>query len=173
MHQELDERVAYYDLADHHQYASFLQASAAALIGIEQLLESSGVESLLVDWPQRQRAALIRADLAQLQVSCNPYQLRRAPPTNAEMMGMLYVLEGSRLGARLLLQRVLASNDDTVRSATRYLGANNPTLWRSFLELLETSADADDQAQTNAGAIYAFALFQRSFANASQASQQK
>jgi heme oxygenase len=74
---------------------------------------------------------------------------------------MLYVLEGSRLGGRLLLRRTLANPDPQVRSATRYLGhGGGRDLWRPFLEQLEAStavAAAPDTAI--AGAREAFALF--------------
>lgn len=74
---------------------------------------------------------------------------------------MLYVLEGSRLGGKLLLRRALANPDRQMRSATRYLGhGDGRDLWRFFLERLEASptvASAPDAAV--AGARDAFSLF--------------
>ena len=95
--------------------------------------------------------------------------LRRTAPTSAEMFGVLYVLEGSRLGARVQLDQVLASGDGHLRSASSYLRHGQPGpdqaggLWRSFLEQLETHEAADDQTQTVSGAVYAFTMFIRSF----------
>jgi heme oxygenase len=101
-------------------------------------------------------------------IVATPFELRRAAPTAAEVFGMLYVLEGSRLGSRVLRERVMASTDATVRMANAYLSANDPQLWRTFLKRLETAVEAEDSAETTAGAIYAFALFQRSFSTAAQ-----
>jgi heme oxygenase len=103
-----------------------------------------------------------------------PLALRRTAPTAPEVFGILYVLEGSRLGAQLLLEQVLASDDENVRNASAYLrhgqsgpsGEAVPNLWRSFLQQLETNDAADDQTQTVSGAVYAFTMFIRSFSQA-------
>jgi len=71
------------------------------------------------------------------------------------------VLEGSRLGGKLLLLLALASPDPQVRAATHYLGhGSGCDLWNAFLESLEASvvvARSPDDAI--AGAREAFALF--------------
>jgi hypothetical protein len=55
----------------------------------------------------------------------------------------MYVLEGSRLGAQVLLQAVAGSSDAAVTAATAYLrhGAGRH-LWQSFLALLATAMAA-------------------------------
>jgi len=163
-HRDLDELVADLDLSTLTHYRQFLRASAAALIGIEALLERAGIEQLLPDWSERTRTAAILADLRQLKATATPFDLRRAAPSAAEMFGMAYVLEGSRLGSKVLLGRVRNAPDIAVRTATSYLGANDAHWWRSFLQALENAPEADDGSATTAGAIYAFALFQRAFA---------
>jgi heme oxygenase len=163
MHRDLDEAVADLDLTAPGDYRKFLLASAAPLLGIETFLERAGVDRLLPDWQQRARSQAILSDLRTLKLAAVPYDLRRATPTPAEMFGMLYVLEGSRLGARVLRERAMASSDATVRMANAYLSANDPQHWRSFLQKLESAAEAEDGSETTAGAVYAFALFQRSF----------
>jgi heme oxygenase len=166
LHRDLDQRVTDLDLADPSQYRKFLRAAAAALIGIEALLERAGVELLLPDWPQRRRTPAILADLRALGVASTPYELRRMNPTMAEMFGILYVLEGSRLGSRVLLERAMSSPDATVRAASTYLTAGTPQLWLSFLRTLEGAGETVDGPEAIAGATYAFAIFGRSFATA-------
>lgn len=172
LHRDLDRIAAGFNLADLTHYRRFLQATAATLIAIEQLLENAGVEQLLPDWPQRSRRAAIRDDLRSLGADAHPLALRRTAPTPSEVFGILYVLESSRLGARLSLDQVLASEDERVRSTFSYLkhGQSSPDhpggLWRSFLEQLETHEAADDQTQTVSGAVYTFTLFIRSFSRA-------
>ena len=174
LHRDLDRLVAAFNLADVTQYRRFLQANAAALIAIEQLLENAGVAQLVPDWPERSRRAEIVADLRSLASDVQPLALRRAAPTPPEVFGILYVLEGSRLGARVLLEQVIASSDENVRNASSYLRHGQPAvegnqslgLWRSFLEQLETNDAADDQTQSVSGAVYAFTMFIRSFSQA-------
>jgi heme oxygenase len=169
LHRDLDRIAAAFNLADIAHYRRFLQANAATLIAVEQLLENAGVEQLLPDWPRRSRRAAILADLHSLGGEVRPLALRRTAPTASEAFGILYVLEGSRLGARVSLDQVLASNDERVRSASSYLKHGQPGpehpggLWRGFLEQLETHQAADDQTQTVSGAVYTFTMFIRSF----------
>lgn len=170
LHRDLDRIAAGFNLGNATHYRRFLQANAATLIAIEQLLENAGVERLLPDWAERSRRAAILADLQSLQSGVQPLALRRTAPTAAEVFGILYVLEGSRLGARIQLDQVMASDDENVRNASSYLRHGQPgegsSMWRSFLEQLESHEAADDQTQTVSGAVYAFTMFIRSFAQA-------
>lgn len=171
LHRDLDRIAAGFNLADATHYRRFLQANAATLIAIEQLLEHAGVERLVPDWSERSRRTAILADLHSLDSDVQPLALRRTAPTPSEVFGILYVLESSRFDARLQLEQVLASDDENVRSASSYLrhgqpGASHNGLWRSFLRQLETHEAAEDQTQTVSGAVYAFTMFIRSFSQA-------
>lgn len=174
LHRDLDRITAGFKLGEIGHYRRFLQANAATLIAIEQLLENAGVADLLPDWDLRTRREAILSDLNSLGSQVQPLALRRTAPTPPEVFGILYVLEGSRLGAQLLLEQVLASDDENVRNASAYLrhgqsgpsGETLPNLWRSFLQQLETNDAADDQTQTVSGAVYAFTMFIRSFSQA-------
>ena len=142
-------------------YRSFLLASAAAVFPLEQALLTAGVGSLLPDWTRRTRAAALRADLTNLGIT--DVALATAPPLAgaARMFGALYVLEGSRLGARLLVPAVLAGGNPRVRVATRYLRhGEGHQLWQSFLTHLESSQPVREcPGEAIAGARMAFALF--------------
>lgn len=166
LHRDLDRIVASFKLTDAAHYRRFLQASAATLIAIEQLLESAGVAQLLPDWAERSRREPIISDLHRLNSQAQPLALRRTAPTPAEVFGILYVLEGSRLGSQVLLEQVLTSADESVRNASAYLRHGRSDLWRTFLQQLETHAAADDQTQTVSGAVYTFTMFIRAFSQA-------
>ncbi len=161
MHRALDACVTGYDLHDDAGYGAFLEASAAPLTAVEALLEAGGVSELLDDWPERRRSPLIVSDLAQLGRTFKPLQLRRGTPDRSELIGMLYVLEGSRLGARQLHRQIAAGSVHS--GAAAYLGAHDPVLWHRFLDLLESREHAVDTHAMIGGAIFTFALFQRSF----------
>jgi heme oxygenase (biliverdin-IX-beta and delta-forming) len=128
---------------------------------LEQALEKSDASALLPDWPQRSRSAALLADLDELSLSVprfsrfvNDERLRE----DAFQFGTLYVLEGSRLGGKLLLRQLQLS----ARSLpSRFLshGQSQP-LWQTFIAKLEAS----DAARENAGAVIdgatsAFAMF--------------
>jgi heme oxygenase len=161
LHAVVDARFAPMLDAGEAGYRSFLLASAAAVFPLEQALLTAGVDLLLPDWTRRTRAAALRADLTDLGIT--DVVLATAPPLAgaAGMFGMLYVLEGSRLGARLLVPDLLAGGSTRVRAATRYLRhGEGHRLWQSFLTHLESSQpvrECPDEAI--AGARIAFALF--------------
>jgi heme oxygenase len=161
LHAELDTCLA--PLIKHGDagYARFLLRTAAALLPLEEALERANVATLLPDWSLRSRTQSIRVDLAELML-CDPPLL--PPPEirgEASKFGMLYVLEGSRLGARVLLCEAQARLSPTVRAATRYLshGQGQP-LWPTFLQRLEASPHVRcDPEQAAQGARAAFLLF--------------
>ncbi len=161
LHAEVDARFAgSFDgsLAD---YTGFLSAMAAVLLPLERALERASVHMTVPDWDERRRAFLLLDDLQGLGAT-PPRELD--PPSvegEARQLGVVYVLEGSRIGGKLLLRRALGHPDARVRTATRYLshGAGRD-LWSSFLLRLESSpavSSAPDEAV--AGARAAFALF--------------
>lgn len=161
LHAAVDARFSADFDSDKAAYGHFLTALSGAVLPLEAAFEAAGVDRFLPDWPERRRAEPLRSDLVTLGL---PVAVPRpvAPPRGeARLFGMLYVLEGSRLGGKLLLRRALANPDPQVRSATRYLRhGDGRDLWRPFLERLEASAavaSAPDAAV--AGARDAFALF--------------
>ncbi|WP_257166009.1 biliverdin-producing heme oxygenase [Bradyrhizobium sp. SRS-191] len=167
-HHALDERLSRFDLTTTAHYRRFLQASAAALLPLEQMLDRAGADAVLGDWPVRRRAEAICADLADLNGRAAQIELPPRPLDRPFVFGTLYVLEGSRLGAVYLLRIVTASADPRVRRATRYLrhGAGQG-LWRSFLaQLADEPMTPDDQRRTIASARETFAVFATAMASA-------
>ena len=158
-HAELDTQFSSFNLSRRDDYVRFLAANAAALLPIERALEHAGVRRLMTDWDERRRSNTILADLDRLGGTAKPL-VWNAGLTRARMLGTLYVLEGSRLGARFLVQSVMRSHDPVVRDATAYLRhGEGRRLWPSFLSLLEHEARDDDVTEMTAGATAAFAFF--------------
>src|SRR5262245_6049877 len=131
-HAMLDKQFGQYDLRQRSDYRHFLEASAAALLPLEDALLEAGVEHIFPDWSLRSRRRALLEDLARVGGAARP--LAGPPPLNfGQILGTMYVLEGSRLGAQILLKRVAHSSDPVVAGATAYLshGAGQH-LWRSF-----------------------------------------
>jgi heme oxygenase len=108
-------------------------------------------------------------DVARLGGVVRPFE-ELEPLDDAGMLGAMYVLEGSRLGAAVLLDIVLQSPDPIVRNATGYLshGAQK-RLWLSFLAILERCGTTlDDVNATVDAARHAFAIFEAAFSPVAQ-----
>ena len=160
-HARLDALFGRCDLQSLAGYRGFLEAHAMALLPLETALARSGVERLFPDWSSRSRSRALSADMACLGIRIRVYP--KLPQLDCEdILGAMYVLEGSRLGARFLLARVQKSPDPVVAGTTAYLshGAGEQP-WRSFLGLLEQHATKlDDPAKAIAAARWTFGLFE-------------
>ena len=154
--------MAVFDLLTPVGYAQFLSVNAAALIPAEDSLRATGIAALLPDWADRARSAVIAEDLAGL--GADPVA-PLDPPTYADTataLGAAYVLEGSRLGARVLSRIAANSPHAAVRDNMAFLRhGEGQGFWPDFLsvveETLQTSADL---ARARSGALTTFALFQ-------------
>lgn len=123
-------------------------------------------------WPQRlaawrddERGARLRADLLSLgQAPCPPRPAPAATP--AEWLGGCYVMEGSALGARLLVRDLdhLARERPAVAAARRFLDrhAADPRRWPRLRTELDLLAPADI-APAVRGAERGFALVHSQF----------
>ncbi|NEU11124.1 biliverdin-producing heme oxygenase [Methylobacterium sp. BTF04] len=161
-HARLDTGWEAHDLTQRSAYVAFLSSMAVALVPLEATLEAAGVEGVLPDWPVRRRSAALLSDLAGL--SAPPIAKTSDPGdcSPGEIAGILYVLEGSRLGGKVILRRVLASSSPDIHDNVRFLRhGEGQRLWPAFATWL--AADASARADIDgaiAGAHRAFAAFQ-------------
>jgi heme oxygenase (biliverdin-IX-beta and delta-forming) len=139
-HERLDRQLVAYDLETLTGYRRFLEINAAALLPLEDALVAGGVRELLPDWNLRARTDAILTDLAAIDGDVELLDEPRLESRFA-LLGTLYVLEGSRLGAAYLIRSAQRSADCRVRSATAYLAHGTGLgLWTSFLSVLESHA---------------------------------
>jgi len=159
-HAKLDATLGAIDLSTLAGYRRFLEINAAALLPLERALIAGGVRKLTADWDRRARSRAILADLTAIGGSVQPLD----PPVIADrpaLLGTLYVLEGSRLGAAYLLRHVDRTVDARILAATAFLRhGTGEQLWPSFLALLEHhAAELTDEDDVVVPARHAFALF--------------
>ncbi|WEK56636.1 MAG: biliverdin-producing heme oxygenase [Candidatus Brevundimonas phytovorans] len=140
-----------YDLTRHADYAAFLQAQASAFMGVEGALDGAEAGAYLPDWPERRRSAALRSDLSLMGLalpepaSVTPFR------GEAEILGAIYVLEGSRLGAAVLIRSV---SENLPRS---FLSSGNPAAWRALASVLDerlSSPDRFDRAASAACSVF-------------------
>ncbi|MGQ2908624.1 MAG: biliverdin-producing heme oxygenase [Aliihoeflea sp.] len=158
LHHELDTAISQLDLGEPDDYAAFLRIHAAALLPLEVALEAGGVASRFAAWPRHRRSEALKADLRACGIGPE-YSETLAPIESTEaQMGVLYVLEGSRLGGRLLARQAAGQEG---RNAFLLHGAGLP-LWQDFLSQLERLPDEDATRDGLAnGACMAFTLYGR------------
>lgn len=164
-HRRLDLALSWLDLAQPRYYAGFLRSQADALFPLESALEASGIAEILPDWPQRARSAALEQDLILMNVTVAPLSAPRFDGA-AQMLGATYVLEASRMGARVMMARLAQQPESDLMSesidATKYLKHGfGKRFWPTFLAVLESHPAAQaDTASVVKGAELAFAMFE-------------
>jgi heme oxygenase len=154
-HEQLDGLFAGFDLADRASYAAFLLAHADALVPGEAWLDANGAGRVTADWPDRRRAGALAADLAALGEALPSGEPFAAAADPASVAGVLYVIEGSRLGGRMLARGVAPGLAHTYLDA----GRGQPS-WPALLATLDRVI-GDDAAPAVAAATAVFARFER------------
>lgn len=152
-HDRVDALFARLDLSARDDYVRFLVAQWRALQPVEQVLEREGIGALVPGWDAR--AAALQADLHAL--DAQPHEPLPAPSLDGTpaLLGAWYVLEGSRLGGRLLARQV---GPDFPRA---FLSAGGRG-WGKSVELLNMALyGADDLTRALGAARSVFLLFER------------
>lgn len=151
-HQLLDDAVGSFVTAE--AYGRFVASSLAFRDPIEARFAG------YAQWPLLPLADLMRADLADLKLVPRPERRFTVASHGPAALGVAYVVEGSALGARLLVRRAAALGFEPHRGA-RHLTAQtrDPMRWSRFLALLETVPDSEaDAVLEAAAATFDFAL---------------
>jgi heme oxygenase (biliverdin-IX-beta and delta-forming) len=156
-HERVDSAFGQLDFGDRDRYRDFLTAHAQALLPIEQWLDANDAAALVADWPERKRGEALLADLATIGGAAPVLQPFDCDPTPESVMGVIYVVEGSRLGGRYLARQL---HPDHPR---QYLDADQVTgKWQLFLSQLdEILYDDASRARAVYGALLAFDRFER------------
>lgn len=156
-HAELDRLVGRLD--DMDRYAGYLRGMLIFRGSVEATLPGS----LEIGWQLRALACAIRADLADLGLITPTITVRPALHLHladrSSLLGILYVLEGASLGARLLYREAQTLGLSESHGARHLaLQAAHADSWRSFLALLERGETFDlDRAADAALATFALA----------------
>ena len=136
----------------------------APCVAIEEALESAGIHRVLPDWNCRRRRFDLTDDLFALGVALPPSRGLQIVNDTATLLGWSYVLEGSRLGAHVILRKVEVSALAEVRAATHFLRHGlGENYWDSFkIALVRIDANPEAIAVACEGARAAFECFLRS-----------
>lgn len=157
-HERVDAAFASFDLESPDGYRAFLRAHLGVVHPLESALEAAGIDRLIHDWSKRQRRHALLTDLHSLGDNrvALPVPLD-IQPSPGWCLGACYVLEGSRLGGRLLARRVAAANPT---APLNYLAHTDTTpSWPGFLEEFEQGARLQPWQELLTGASDCFELF--------------
>jgi heme oxygenase len=136
-HASLDRLIGQFrSVADYERYALGL---CAFRIPFEEKLAAIDWPDVFAQWRPQLIGHALRADLLDLGLTPSVGPDSPAVPQNIEsLLGSLYVIEGSALGARILFRRAQAIGLSEIYGA-RHLALQSaaPDQWREFLIVLE------------------------------------
>lgn len=158
-HERLDALVGHF--GDRRSYARYVTGMAVFRGAIERKLANVSYPPSFGAWRPGAILPALLQDLADLAVVEPPVADRIDVPTDeAGLLGTLYVLEGSSLGARVLVRRAAALGFNAEHGA-RHLAAQTarPASWTEFVALLDGMAsDEIERAAQAARMTFAAAI---------------
>jgi len=113
VHGRLDTLLSQLDLGREGDYRQFLLIQARIVPALESALERAGIGDLVDNWSDHRRADFLRKDLEELGAAMPQPLAVPLPSGEAEVLGASYVLEGSRLGAKMLVRSVASGMPDS------------------------------------------------------------
>ncbi len=143
------------------------------LYGFVQPFESRYYDRLgevFADLETRKKAHLLQSDLTAMGSDANQAMqidnktLDQVYPGLPELVGGLYVLEGSVLGGAIIHRHLVAKLGDYGGGYFPVYGKEIGTKWKGFMQQLEAYANAENEAQIIAGAKQTFELLDEWFA---------
>ena len=150
LHAELDETGGTFDLDDEAGRNALLAFFARGVIQVEGALDLIGAERFWPDYVARRRRHMLPAA---------DVEVRPLFSSEAAAWGAFYVLEGSRLGAKVLARR------SPILAAHPYFRSGLKGEWPDFLRMLAAADDRiGDRPAMSEGAVAAFSTFRASVA---------
>lgn len=126
-------------------YLRMLGTHANVLIPLEKTLDDAGAEQLIGDWPSRRRTAALLEDLNDFGISPPTRKAMSFDSDRGSLAGIIYVLEGSRLGSRLILKSVLEIASEKALPVRFLSHGAGDRYWASFLNWLQLSNLSDEE----------------------------
>jgi len=137
-HERLDALVGHF--GDGNSYTRYLEGMAAFRAPVERALLRADLAQDIGDWQPAFISAELAQDLRDLGRNAVATDEDFLMPSDRDgLLGVLYVLEGSSLGARVLARRAAALGF-TAGHGARHLAAQTarPQAWPQFVALLDT-----------------------------------
>ncbi|MHA3787066.1 biliverdin-producing heme oxygenase [Flavobacterium hauense] len=129
------------------------------------------IAAVITDLKERNKAYLLEKDLKALgnftESSSKPVSSLLDNPSIAFALGIMYVIEGSSLGGRVILKNINAALGHDIENGAAYFGGyggQTGSYWKNFLGMLtEYETENNNADEIIAGADYAFNAISRHF----------
>ena len=157
IHEQVDKAYSRFNLSDVASYGAFLQAHGRVLPQVESWLKG---EHELPHWSGRTEH--LQSDLTELGYGLPEPLDWQSPSGSGAALGALYVLEGSRLGGKMLSAQVGEGLPRAYLSAGHEKGG-----WPAFLQILRDrleNSDGNYRQSVMDGVTSTFDLFRRAAA---------
>ena len=155
-HAKVDAAFSHFSLVDAESYRTFLTAHAIALLPIEAWFVEK-TANVSAEWPSQSRADALRSDLLRLGATAPAGPAFEATDDPASLAGIVYVLEGSRIGGNILAKRVGGGLPCAYLSS-----ASDAPRWRGLQARLDLIVhDAPTRAAAAASALSVFDQFEQ------------
>jgi heme oxygenase (biliverdin-IX-beta and delta-forming) len=141
LHARLDRMVNLSCVGDTLRLGRFLTIHYEALTLLVPALERAGARLVYPGWDGRSRLEALEEDLRVLRTRpCRSLTHQPLFTRRPEIWGALYALEGSRLGNRIVLRRVMECGTEDEQRATQFLadGSEDCTAWARFVAKLDS-----------------------------------
>jgi heme oxygenase len=162
-HDQLDKRImANKPFANRDNYARFLIAQYGFLRDCDPLYDNPDLAALFPDLAERRRYDRIAADITDLERSLPEHDTLPALEHTQDIptaLGWMYVTEGSKLGAAILLKMATSLGLSEEFGARHLAGApeGRAKNWREFVAVLDgITLSATEETRAVAGAKAAF-----------------
>lgn len=158
MHEALDAMIGAF--SSPQAYQTYVLGSARFRLPLEHIIERHAPFELLHGWSPTMIGKDILADLSALGLQNHTGDLVAPHPEKIEdWLGMFYVLEGSSLGAKLLVKRAESLNINQTNGGAHLVAqAGNFSSWNAFLVVVETISELDEARMIDwANATFSFA----------------
>lgn len=167
-HQRLDNILLVKSLNTRSRYEHYLYAVWAARWPTECALKNSDAIHIYPAWTNRAICPALRRDIADVCQTDAPVfpELAVGLMSVAQILGVLYVLEGSALGARVL-ERQAASIGMTAYFGARHLAhqTSQPGAWAEFMTILANiPLTRSGEEECLVAAVTTFARYEATFA---------
>ncbi|KQW29179.1 heme oxygenase [Rhizobium sp. Root274] len=144
-HQALDDLIGAFVTAE--DYARYLEGMARFRLPVEAWLATQPLPTGFEEWQPGLYGEELIDDLHVLGLTPPDELAAFTPPPGDGLLGLLYVLEGSALGARLLAKRAEAIGFTETKGARHlFAQARNFSNWRAFSDRMENVCVYDDRA---------------------------
>ncbi|QNM83535.1 biliverdin-producing heme oxygenase [Sphingomonas sabuli] len=154
VHHLLDTMLSGLTLSNPADYRRFLLIQARVVPPLERALDAFGMADHVPGWAEHRRAGLLQQDLAQLGEPM-PAEVRIDPfETLGQALGAAYVLEGSRLGGRILERNVGPEMPTTFLHPKEQKAA-----WPALVDTIDTGLYADGLEEAKSAARQCFVAF--------------